>query len=195
LFWGIPGSGKTSFVRALASHLNRNIAIVKNIINIDDNELDLMIEELPKDSIILFEDIDSLFQGRVNVANTRLTFSGLLNFLDGIMDYDRLIIIITTNNFGNIDDAVRRRVDMFVEFGYIKEAEVIEMYLNFFPNDTPEVARQFAKTIDKCLTANTLEKFFIKCIVQKKSPIDSLDILTAFIDTYNKNKIGSSLYG
>ena len=43
LFWGIPGSGKTTFIRAIASQFNKNIAIVKNTNDMDDAALESMI--------------------------------------------------------------------------------------------------------------------------------------------------------
>jgi chaperone BCS1 len=191
LFWGIPGSGKTTFIRSIASHFNKNIAIVKNSNDIDDNSLENMIEELPKNSIILFEDIDSLFQGRSNMANTQITFSGLLNFLDGIIDYDKLLVFITTNNLEYIDDALRRRVDIFLEFTYIKKTEIYEMFNNFFKNKYQ--AEDFYKIIKKEITANSLEKYFIKCIMEDLSPLDNISILYSYVDMI-KNIKNQSMY-
>ena len=180
LFWGIPGTGKTTFIRAIASHFNKHIAIVKNTHDIDDASLENMLEELPSNSIILFEDIDSLFQGRDNIANTHLTFSGLLNFLDGIIDYDKLLIFITTNNLKDIDNALRRRIDTFLEFTYIKKIELKLMFNKFF-NGRYSVD-EFLKKINKEVTPNSLEKYFTKCLCRKISPIDDIASLYSYVD-------------
>lgn len=180
LFWGIPGSGKTTFIRAIASHFNKHIAIVKNAHNMDDTSLENMLEELPTNSVVLFEDIDSLFIGRINVANTNLTFSGLLNFLDGIIDYNKLLIFITTNNIKDIDIALRRRIDVFLEFSYIKKTELKQMFYKFF-NDQYSVD-DFLTKITKEVTPNALEKYFTKCIFDKSSPLDNIQSLYSYIE-------------
>lgn len=180
LFWGIPGSGKTTFIRSIASKYNKNIAIVKNTNDMDDNSLETMLEELPRNCIILFEDIDSLFQGRDNVANTHITFSGLLNFLDGIIDYDKLLVFITTNNLQHIDDALRRRIDIFLEFTYIRRPEVYQMFEKFFGEKYS--ADNFYNQLKKEITANALEKYFIKCLMEDLSPIENTNLLYSYID-------------
>jgi hypothetical protein len=188
LFWGVPGSGKTTFIRSVASNFNKNIAIIKNTHDVDDASLENMLEELPRNSIILFEDIDSLFQGRSNVANTRITFSGLLNFLDGIVDYDKLLVFITTNNLKHIDDALKRRIDIFLEFTYIKKPEIIVMFEKFFSNTYSVDA--FCKKINKEVTPNALEKYFLKCITENISPIDNVSLLYSYIELTKTNNHG-----
>lgn len=183
LFWGIPGSGKTTFIKSIASNFNKNIAIVKNTFEIDDNSFENMLDDLPKNSIILFEDIDSLFQGRTNVANTRVTFSGLLNFLDGIMSYDDILIFITTNDIKNIDNALKRRIDIFLEFTYVKKSEMAIMFNNFFKNEYN--FDDFFKKIKKPVTVSSLEKYFTRCLIGNLSPINNIELLEYYIDMIN----------
>ena len=186
LFWGLPGTGKTTFIRSIASMFNKNIAIIKNTFDIDDGSLEVMIEELPKDSIVLFEDIDVLFNGRTNVANTNITFNGLLNFLDGIVDYDKLLIFITTNHFNEIDAALRRRIDVFMEFTYIKKPEIRTMFNNFF-SDSYDF-NKFIDVLNVQVTPNVLEKYFIKCILTNVSPIENIEYLYTYIKYTNHSK-------
>jgi chaperone BCS1 len=192
LFWGIPGSGKTTFIRAIASHFNKNIAIVKNTNDMDDASLESMLEELPRNSLILFEDIDSLFQGRSNVANTRITFSGLLNFLDGIIDYDKLLVFITTNNLQHIDDALRRRIDVFLEFTFIKKQEIYDMFSKFFADKYP--VDEFYKKLRKDITPNALEKYFIRCLMESHSPLEKLELLDSYVELTKTGGAGGNLY-
>lgn len=60
LFYGNPGTGKTSFTNALAGHLNLNIYMISLSNNIlTDAMLETLFEQLPSKCIVLLEDIDS----------------------------------------------------------------------------------------------------------------------------------------
>ena len=193
LFHGLPGSGKTSFIRALASHFNYNISIVKNVADMDDNSLEWMVSKLRKNTFLVFEDIDCLFHKReTTTMKTNISFSGILNLLDGVSSYDKLVIFITTNHINSLDFAFKRRIDMFVEFSYAVKSEILEMYQKFF-GDNQEKAHDFYKSLkNKKVTINTLEKFFIDCMNKNSEPIQSLQ----YIDFYNGmvNENISNLY-
>lgn len=187
LFYGLPGAGKTSLIRALASHFDKNISLVKNVANMDDNSLEWMLTKLKKNNFLVFEDIDCLFNKR-EAANmkTNISFSGILNLLDGVSSYDKLVIFITTNHINNLDFAFKRRVDMFVEFSYAKHREIVDMYCKFFRHccgdDIEQKAEVFFKSIKgKKITINTLEKFFINCLNKNVDPLTDID----YIDYYN----------
>ena len=89
LLYGPPGSGKTSFTQAIAGALKLNICYL-NLSggHMDDDDLNRALNDAPSHSIILLEDIDGIFKGRESVINQgsrgRVTFSGLLNALDGV---------------------------------------------------------------------------------------------------------------
>jgi mitochondrial chaperone BCS1 len=55
---------------------------------IDDDDLNRALNNAPKNSIILLEDIDGIFVQRESVSGEHdgkhVTFSGLLNALDGV---------------------------------------------------------------------------------------------------------------
>ncbi|WWC63636.1 uncharacterized protein I303_106241 [Kwoniella dejecticola CBS 10117] len=64
LLFGLPGTGKTSLITALASHFNLGIYIVNlGAKGIDDDYLLKLVTSIPPKSILLFEDIDCAFQG------------------------------------------------------------------------------------------------------------------------------------
>jgi GTPase SAR1 family protein len=111
LLIGDPGTGKTAFTRALAQELNMPIVSfdLSTMTNKDFLEAwEDACERLP--CIILFEDIDNVFQGRKNIATSNmiqgLSFDFLLNTLDGIDNTDGIFVIITTNNVESIDPAL-----------------------------------------------------------------------------------------
>jgi chaperone BCS1 len=62
LLYGPPGTGKTSFTQAIAGKMNLNICYLNlSGNNLDDDGLNRALNDAPNHSIILLEDIDSLF--------------------------------------------------------------------------------------------------------------------------------------
>jgi chaperone BCS1 len=87
LFHGLPGTGKTSLIQALAGHYKRSVCYLQPTNpEMTDDSLKDAVSDLPDDAILVFEDIDSLFakDRSSKVAKSALTFSGLLNALDGV---------------------------------------------------------------------------------------------------------------
>ena len=75
--------------------------------------MNLLLNSSEPNSIILLEDIDGIFKGRESVQETRenrsqVTFSGLLNALDGVRSQEGRILIMTTNHRENLDPALMR---------------------------------------------------------------------------------------
>lgn len=65
LLRGGPGGGKTSLIKAIASHFDRNLALI-NLTSETDRTLGYMLSKLPKKSIVAMEDFDdsAAVQGR-----------------------------------------------------------------------------------------------------------------------------------
>lgn len=169
--YGPPGTGKTSLIRALASKMQYHLAVVKNIKEMDDLTLEMMLNNLRKRSFLVFEDIDCLFEQRHAQQKSNVSYSGLLNMLDGIGNYDKLVVFITTNHIHMFDHAFKRRVDRFVEFTYTQRPEIIAMYRNFFATSTLQDAEAFADRVArKKLTVNILEKYFMHCLQKNELP-------------------------
>lgn len=62
MLYGPPGTGKTSFTQAIAGAMKLSVCYLNlSGNNIDDDDLNRYLNQSPKDSIILLEDIDGIF--------------------------------------------------------------------------------------------------------------------------------------
>jgi chaperone BCS1 len=133
-YFGPPGTGKTTLARAIAIEYEMDVYNV-NLNNIDgDDDMLSMFAEVNPNSILLFEDMDAYFDMREKVnKDSKITFSGLLNALDGAISLNNVLIIITTNHIEKLDPALLRpgRIDIIKELGFAKTAEA-EEYLSMF---------------------------------------------------------------
>ena len=144
--FGIPGSGKSVFSKAIAELLNYplfryDLTTMKNAdLNAKWHE---MMHSTP--CVALFEDIDTIFHGRQNIYHKQtidapLTFDCLLNTIDGIEKNNGILTIMTGNDISKIDSALGRptedkmednkiynstrpgRIDLVANFGKMEEA-------------------------------------------------------------------------
>ncbi len=139
LLHGLPGSGKTSLVKALAGHLKLDLYQL-DLGSGNDNTIRSLLGKLDENSIVLLEDIDAAFNGRESTRKEKeetITFSGLLNSLDGVMAKEGTILIMTTNHIEKLDPALIRpgRIDVKIEFHPASNDQLIQLYLRFRPDD------------------------------------------------------------
>jgi chaperone BCS1 len=132
LFHGLPGCGKSTLAQSIASELNKTLCVLNLSSVANDNELMRTFTNVPENGILLIEDIDAAFVSREN-KDSKVSFSCLLNCLDGTMSKEGLITIITTNHIEKLDPALIRpgRIDVKME---IKPAGCpeIEEFLTLF---------------------------------------------------------------
>ena len=70
LLHGPPGCGKTSLILALSGHLGLGISVLNlSDPNMTDTVLQARIADLPRNTILLLEDIDAAFVSRDSSAN------------------------------------------------------------------------------------------------------------------------------
>jgi len=140
LLFGPPGSGKSSIIQAIAGKYKRNICFVQPMKEkFTDEVFSTCIQVAPKRALIVLEDIDTYFRKdrKTNHTTCPLTFSGLLNGLDGVGNTDGQIFIITTNFIDRLDEALLRsgRVDLKIEFSMMTLELAFDMFLKFYPNE------------------------------------------------------------
>ncbi len=141
-----------------------------NLAEFTDRTLKTAINEVPGNSMVLFEDIDAAKSskrrptmnnwtdstpaapvGKTNEAsNSGVTLSGLLNVVDGFHAPENIVFVMTTNHAEALDPALLRpgRIDYKLHLGEAVESQRIELYLRFFPEATRTQAREFAQTHD-----------------------------------------------
>lgn len=137
-FHGDPGNGKTSLALAMASYMTKDIySIDLNSLN-GNSELRTSFVNLRGNAVLLIEDIDGYFNLREPVKkDSKISFSTLLNCIDGALYKEGLVIIITTNKKEALDPALIRagRIDMMFEVPK-PGADEINKYLQVFYNRT-----------------------------------------------------------
>lgn len=133
LLYGPPGNGKSSLVTAVASRLDYPIHVI-NLKQVSESDLHSLISTLDENVILLLEDIDCAFEDRE--SRTAISFSSLLNAIDGVCASEGRIVFMTTNHMGRLDPALIRpgRIDLRVRMGN-GCAEQIDLMLRRFYND------------------------------------------------------------
>lgn len=140
LLYGPPGSGKSSFIQSLAGELDFGVAMVNlSEMGMTDDKLAYLLTKLPKRTILLLEDADAAFINRRQrdsdgYSGASVTFSGLLNALDGIAAGEERLAFLTTNHIDRLDPALIRpgRVDMMMRIGEATRYQAGLMWDRFY---------------------------------------------------------------
>lgn len=152
LLYGPPGTGKSSAVVAIASSLKMDIAVLNlGDSSLGDNDVAELLGELPVNAILLIEDIDCIFVQRAatDEKGNRITFSGLLNALDGVAAGEGRLLFATTNHRERLDPALIRpgRIDRQLEIGFADREQIRRIFMRFYTDADPTLADYFADTV------------------------------------------------
>ena len=120
---------------------------------LDDERLNKILEKAPQNAIILLEDIDSIFVERTSVgqehSGRKVSFSGLLNALDGVRSQEGRILFMTTNHIEKLDPALLRpgRADVHVKLDYATGNQIRRMFMKFYPGVEEKLVEDFARRV------------------------------------------------
>ncbi|XP_047315666.1 AAA-ATPase At2g46620-like [Impatiens glandulifera] len=117
LLYGPSGTGKSSFVAAMAKFLSYDVYDVDLSRISDDSDLKKLLLQTTAKSLIVIEDLDRF----LNEKSKSVSLSGFLNFMDGILNScssDEKIMVFTMNFKDQIDPAILRpgRIDVQIYF-------------------------------------------------------------------------------
>jgi hypothetical protein len=205
LFHGIPGSGKTSTVVAMALHDERHIIEVNfNILKTQDefeyimntpqigsipinrNNIILLFDEIEcgmkkynrdnidvnkkEDSIGSLVSIMSSEIIRLESGENELDIAKILSLLDGIGNYNGLVIVGTTNYVDKLDPAIYRELRLTpIHFRELRKCDVIGIIEKYFDAKMTESQKDRVK--DRKISP---AKCIHNCQVFEKESIDVL---------------------
>jgi mitochondrial chaperone BCS1 len=164
LLYGPPGNGKSSLITALAGTLKRSICVL-NLSSgaLTDESLLNLLTDAPEGSLILLEDIDAIFVGRKKDGETKLSFNGLLNALDGVTAQQGRMVFMTTNHLEKLDPALVRpgRCDVHLFVGNATRAQISNMLERFFPG-IPDATALSERLPEDVLSMARVQEFLVR---------------------------------
>jgi len=234
LFYGAPGCGKTSTIKAIANHTQRHIVSVplnkiktaKELLNVFYN-VRMNYKDIPlHQRLYVLEDIDAadlkdvvgerskteekdgenkedsegkddndsgidlnllqILKSSTTMGpldkwkSNKLTLATLLEVLDGVMEMDGRMLIITTNYPERLDKALIRpgRIDMKVKFGPCTKGNILEMYRHYFEEEAPS-SFDASRLEDGVYTPAEVTQVFLNNMHQPEKGLQQLVTQTA----------------
>jgi len=170
----------------------------------NDAVVNSLLNSAPQGSIILLEDVDVAFPSREDrtkedtknnfmenmfgfSGSNQVTFSGLLNAIDGISSQEGRLFIMTTNYFDRLDPALIRpgRVDRSIYFPLASSPQIKKMFLKFFPQEE-DLALQFSGMIGEGRSSMAqLQGHFLS---YKNDPLAAFKNVTKFIKSLEEQE-------
>ena len=176
LFSGPPGTGKTMAAGIIAGELGMELfrvdlsRTVSKYIGETEKNLGRIFDEAARSqSILLFDEADSLFARRTDVKTSVDRYANLeVNYLLQRMEDFEGVTILTTNFEGSLDDAFRRRIRYRVHFPAPDAATRASLWRTMIPPqvrldepvDVDELAEDFDLTGGHIKNAAVRAAFF-----------------------------------
>lgn len=191
LFHGPPGCGKTSTIKMLAGMFRLNACFLSfSAPNFSNSTLQDALADLPSRALLVLEDVDVLFNvDRKAETASSVTFSGLLNALDGLISVDGIVTIFTTNHLERLDPALIRagRVDRRFEFVHPNAKHLAKLFQSFYPDASDSLAQKFATVVldrpeEEARSIATLQQHFI--FTRKVSAEESVKTIPKFFKEF-----------
>jgi Mrp family chromosome partitioning ATPase len=170
LLFGPPGTGKSSAAMALA--LSHKLDVYYLPLGDLESDVDLfsLLAKVPDRSVLLLEDADGhravvdREQTKDDLVPSKLSSSGLLNALDGVLTPHGLVTIITTNKPWELDAALTRagRCDLKLEIGHLTDEQLSRLVEKLVGRTGPlpsvEGRQVAAADVTRCVRAHIKDK-------------------------------------
>lgn len=196
LLLGPPGTGKSALVHHLANVLEKSVVEIKpsDILSkyvgeAEQNVSALFKQALADDSIIFFDEVDSVLTSRASLNNQHERV--LINEILLQLDRCKQTVFAATNVAHMLDDALLRRFDFKLRFDYLTEQQVLDLYQENFGRVSTTIRQKLAK-----LTRLTPGDFAIVARqnrLSKKTLSDSKNLET--LTSENNRKIKQQAIG
>ena len=113
----------------------------------------------------------------VFVFLTQVTFSGLLNTLDGVASSEERLVFMTTNHLTRLDPALIRpgRVDVKQEIGLASWSQLLKMYKRFYPEQTSARAEEFADKVIELGQRKSIAQIQGHFMLFKNNPLGAIE--------------------
>jgi chaperone BCS1 len=198
LLYGPPGTGKSSLVSAIADRFSMSLYAM-NLTAFNDRSLSNAINDVPPNSVVLFEDIDCMKTGETRAgvspevenknskpgekenvpAAFSVTLSGLLNVLDGFHAPENVLFMMTSNRMDALDPALLRpgRIDYRLYLGEATRSQKIELYQRFFPRASEIGAELFVETHREATTMAEFQGLLLRVEQEAETTSESVEVL------------------
>lgn len=213
LFEGEPGTGKTETVKQISRILDRELfsvdfdSVIDSKLGQTSKNIATVFNELrglphPEKVVILFDEIDAIALDRVNSNDLRemgRVTSSVLKGLDGLND--SIVLIATTNLYGQFDKALTRRFDSVINFNRYSREELIEVSESIlndllakfkFAGRNMRLFKKIIGTMDEIPYPGEL-KNIIKTSLAFSDPNNEYDYLKKLYETISLKSKGATL--
>jgi hypothetical protein len=187
LLHGEPGTGKSSLVMALAGTLKMPVYQVSlTEQTLTDSTFTLLLNAVEPNSVVLLEDVDAAFCDRASRESSSLSFSGILNAIDGVAASEARILFMTTNHIEKLDPALIRpgRVDVKFEMTLATQPMIAQMFRHFYSHGVASSSQDAASAVEGISDQNApqqcgihaMSEAFSRLVPSKKFSMASVQV-------------------
>lgn len=200
LFYGPPGTGKTLTASLLGKQTGKDVfridlsrVISKYIGETEKNLSRLFDKAEDKNWILFFDEADALFGKRTDIRDAHDKYANQeVSYLLQRIEAFNGVVILATNQRGNIDDAFVRRFQAIIHFPMPGIAERADLWKKSFPSgfkiseeiDWQQIASGYE--LSGAGIVNVAHSCAIGLLAEKKQHLSLADLLAAIRKEYIK---------
>jgi ATP-dependent 26S proteasome regulatory subunit len=137
-------------------------------------------------SVVLLEDVDAAFCDRAAREGSSLSFSGILNAIDGVAASEARLLFMTTNHIEKLDPALIRpgRIDVKFEMSLATQPMIAQMFRHFYGQSSSicsadyqeDVAAHSAAQQHVLCNIHTMSEAFSQLVPSKQFSMASVQV-------------------